>query len=162
VGASGAIFGLMGTYFAMYPRDKVLFPMVIIMEWPVWLIASLYFLFNIIVTVAGTDDGTNYAAHVGGFLVGMLVAPFIRRVVAKRADDKPKETPRASMELMERMAEEQGLEDLYERVEKEDIPEIKVVWTEELLRRARCPKCGKRMTVKDGRARCTCGFDLRY
>lgn len=74
VGASAAIFGLMGAAMLLKPFEFVFYPYLIPV--PLLLVALLYTLFNIaaFVAVLATGAGTNiaYAAHLGGLAVGML------------------------------------------------------------------------------------------
>lgn len=82
VGASGAIAGVMGAYFVLYPRARVLavVPLFIIL-WPVVLPAVLFiglwfvlqFLNGTSSLVAGMDGGVAWWAHIGGFVGGILL-----------------------------------------------------------------------------------------
>ena len=81
IGASGAIAGVMGAYFVLYPRSRVLtlIPLVIIWEVievpAVWLLGFWFVmqLFNA-GAIAGTAStgggGVAFMAHVAGFLCG--------------------------------------------------------------------------------------------
>ena len=75
IGASAAIFGLMGAAMLIKPLEFVFYPYLIPV--PLILVAILYTLFNIaeFITVLATHAETNiaYAAHLGGLAVGMLV-----------------------------------------------------------------------------------------
>ncbi len=74
VGASGAIAGVMGSYFLLYPGAKVY---VLIPVWfvgwlttlPAWLMLGIWFMIQILVVQPGVANW----AHAGGFLAGMLV-----------------------------------------------------------------------------------------
>jgi membrane associated rhomboid family serine protease len=82
VGASGAISGVLGAYLLLYPRSKVLVPILI---FPLFLPAYLLLIFWIgyqVLAVAGDGGlgGVAWWAHIGGFLAGMvLVVPFRRK-----------------------------------------------------------------------------------
>lgn len=73
VGASAAIFGLMGAAMLLKPFEFVFYPYLIPI--PLVLVALLYTLFNIaeFISVLATRAETNiaYAAHLGGLAVGM-------------------------------------------------------------------------------------------
>jgi membrane associated rhomboid family serine protease len=161
VGASGCIFGLLGAYWALYPNDRILFPLILIREYPVWLIAAVYFGFESFLIFVGSGDGINHAAHVGGFVTGIMVAPLVRATIPSK-EVKSEKMSRSSLKALRAIADEQGLEDYMRRIEDEDIPEIRTAWTEKMLREASCPRCGGELEVKEDRAACDCGFRLRF
>ena len=92
VGASGAIAGVMGAYFVLYPRAKVLtlvpFFFVFFVWLPAWIVLGFFFVTQFlsgaatsIASHAGSSTGIAFWAHVGGFLGGMfLVKLFPSRV----------------------------------------------------------------------------------
>jgi membrane associated rhomboid family serine protease len=81
IGASGAIAGMMGAYFVLYPQSRVLtlIPWIFIqvVEVPAIVLLGFWFLMQlfsagaIAVTAANGNGGVAFAAHVVGFLVGM-------------------------------------------------------------------------------------------
>jgi membrane associated rhomboid family serine protease len=81
IGASGAIAGVMGAYFILYPQSRVLTLIPIfwfeIIEVPAIALLGFWFLmqlFNagaVAAMTSGTGGGVAFAAHVAGFLVGM-------------------------------------------------------------------------------------------
>src|SRR6516164_7872941 len=85
VGASGAIAGVMGAYFLLYPRAKVLTLVPFFLIWFMWLLAWIvlgYFFVaqfllgaasSISVHGGGSAGGVAVWAHVGGFLAGMAL-----------------------------------------------------------------------------------------
>jgi membrane associated rhomboid family serine protease len=81
IGASGAIAGVMGAYFIIYPQSRVLTLIPIfyfdIIELPAIVLLGFWFLMQLFSAGAvagvtkGTGGGVAFAAHVAGFLVGM-------------------------------------------------------------------------------------------
>ncbi len=79
VGASGAIAGVMGAYFMLYPNSKILtfIPIFFIpyfIEIPAFFFLGLWFLFQFI-SAAGTPahgGGIAWWAHIGGFVFGII------------------------------------------------------------------------------------------
>ncbi len=77
IGASGAIAGVLGAYFILFPRANVstLFIFIIffkIIKVPAVLILGLWFLVQLL--NAGTEGGSvAWYAHVGGFLTGVVL-----------------------------------------------------------------------------------------
>ena len=75
LGASGAISGVLGAYFVMFPTNRVL---LLLIRFPIWVPAivaiGLWAVLQIFAGVfgagAGEAGGVAYAAHIGGFLAG--------------------------------------------------------------------------------------------
>jgi membrane associated rhomboid family serine protease len=84
VGASGAISGVMGAYMLLYPRARIL-TLVFIFPLPVPAVVFLglwyvmQFLSGINVLGGGGSGGVAVWAHIGGFLLGMLLTVMARR-----------------------------------------------------------------------------------
>jgi len=85
IGASGAIAGVLGAYFVLYPRAKIttilpIFVLMYFVEIPaivyllVWFVAQLYAGLS---ENPGVSGGVAWWAHVGGFLVGMVLGPML-------------------------------------------------------------------------------------
>lgn len=81
LGASGAISGVMGAYVVLYPLRRVrviLFR--IFTEVPAYVAVGIWFLFQLVSGLAvfgGEQSGIAYAAHIGGFAAGVILAkPF--------------------------------------------------------------------------------------
>jgi membrane associated rhomboid family serine protease len=95
VGASGAIAGVAGAYLLFFPRAKVvtvvpLFLFLHVIEVPAILYLVAWFCWQLasgVSTIGQTDGegGVAFWAHVGGFVVGMILGPALRRPAAQRA-----------------------------------------------------------------------------
>jgi membrane associated rhomboid family serine protease len=78
VGASGAIAGVLGGYLLLFPRARVdvLFIFVIffkIFSISAWIVLGIWFAVQLFNGVQATADGVAYLAHVGGFIVGLVL-----------------------------------------------------------------------------------------
>jgi membrane associated rhomboid family serine protease len=81
IGASGAIAGIMGAYFVLYPHSRVLtfvpFPLFDVIEVPAIFLLGFWFLMQLfnagaVAAAAGTGGGgVAFAAHVVGFVAGV-------------------------------------------------------------------------------------------
>ena len=82
IGASGAIAGVMGAYFVLYPRSRVLtlIPLIVLMpivEVPAivllgfWFVMQLFNAGTIAMTTSSRGGGVAFAAHVIGFVAGV-------------------------------------------------------------------------------------------
>jgi membrane associated rhomboid family serine protease len=98
VGASGAIAGVLGAYFILFPTARVIvlipvlfFPL--FFEWPAVLYLGVWFvsqLFSGTLALAGPRHvgGIAWWAHIGGFVTGMLLCHlFVRRPPTRRFPD---------------------------------------------------------------------------
>ena len=82
VGASGAIAGVLGAFFLLYPRAKVLiwFPIFFLFYLPAWVTLGYWFAIQFVsgaaTSIANYSDssgGVAFWAHVGGFLAGIIL-----------------------------------------------------------------------------------------
>jgi membrane associated rhomboid family serine protease len=85
LGASGAIAGVMGAYVVLYPKARVqtlVILIVFITFWwiPAWVFLGYWFLIQFVettmtasATAAQQTGGVAFAAHVGGFVAGLLL-----------------------------------------------------------------------------------------
>ena len=89
IGASGAIAGVLGSYFVLYPRARIvtLIPLLVffqVIEVPAVLSLLLWFALQLYAGVQG-GGGVAWWAHVGGFLFGVALAPMLARGSSRRA-----------------------------------------------------------------------------
>ncbi len=82
LGASGAIAGILGAYFILYPRARVLtWFFVFVLYLPAWIVLGEFFVLNFFSGAAtlsmsrmGRDvGGVAVWAHVGGFVAGLVM-----------------------------------------------------------------------------------------
>jgi membrane associated rhomboid family serine protease len=90
IGASGAVAGVMGAYFVLYPRSRVLaliplFIFIEIVEIPAvfflgfWFVMQLFSGAGSIAHTTGSQGGVAFWAHVAGFLFGLGAVFVFRR-----------------------------------------------------------------------------------
>ncbi len=87
IGASGAIAGVMGAYFILYPRSRILtlIPIIIIpwfVEIPAFFFLGIWFLLQILNAAgsSGHAGGIAWWAHIGGFVFGVLFLKLFDRI----------------------------------------------------------------------------------
>jgi len=86
IGASGAIAGIMGAYFVIYPHSRVLTAVFIflfldIIEVPAIFFLGLWFLLQLFhgaMSYGSQEGGVAFWAHAGGFLVGIGAGAWVR------------------------------------------------------------------------------------
>jgi membrane associated rhomboid family serine protease len=89
LGASGAIAGVMGAYFVLYPQSRVLTAIFLVfffdlVEIPAIFFLGVWFLIQLVsgigsLGVTSAGGGTAFWAHIGGFVVGVLVGAVLRK-----------------------------------------------------------------------------------
>ncbi len=155
VGASGAIFGLMGAYLATYPNDMILMPLIILVEAPVWMGVLVYGAFETWLVITLRSDGIGHMAHVGGLATGMVLAPMIAGELAGKKV--------ISVPALHRLAKGPRAKELIGHIESEDIDDVREAWIDQFADVIICPSCGEDV-VKDGdKFGCTkCGWETRF
>jgi membrane associated rhomboid family serine protease len=94
IGASGAIAGVMGAYFVLYPHSRVLTLIPLIIFWEIvevpaifllgfWFLMQLFSAGAIAVTASTGGGGVAFMAHVAGFVTG-VVGVFVFRQRQRR------------------------------------------------------------------------------
>ena len=83
IGASGAIAGIMGAYFVLYPHSRVLTLIPLIIFWEIielpaifllgfWFLMQLFSAGAIAATAHSQSGGVAFMAHVAGFVAGLI------------------------------------------------------------------------------------------
>jgi membrane associated rhomboid family serine protease len=92
IGASGAIAGVLGGYLILFPGVRVrgivpLGRVSRIAEWPAWIVLGLWFVVQFLNGAislgvdTGTTGGVAFIAHVGGFIVGLVLTWIFTKLV---------------------------------------------------------------------------------
>src|SRR5438552_719735 len=100
IGASGAIAGVMGAYFVLYPRSRVLTLVTLLIFWEIiempailllgfWFVMQLFSAGAIAVTSSTGGGGVAFAAHVAGFITGMIAVLVLKQRQASTWEDSP-------------------------------------------------------------------------
>ncbi|HRO43558.1 MAG TPA: rhomboid family intramembrane serine protease [Flavipsychrobacter sp.] len=90
LGASGAISGVLGGYILLYPRKGIhLWVFLFIITVPAFLAVGIWFVFQVsngLGALGGQEaGGVAYAAHIGGFVFGLLlIRRFARKFLTQR------------------------------------------------------------------------------
>lgn len=100
IGASGAIAGVMGAYFILFPGARIitLIPIIFIpyfVEIPAVVFLGIWLLFQFFyASLPGPEGGGGIAwwAHIGGFVFGMIAVKLFSRLPESRLDEKLHET----------------------------------------------------------------------
>jgi len=83
IGASGAISGVLGAYFLLYPRARII--TLVFYGWafltaiPAIFFLGFWFLLQWLYAVYDVGGGVAYWAHIGGFIAGLALAPVFKK-----------------------------------------------------------------------------------
>jgi len=156
LGASGAISGLVGTLFALYPKDRITMMLgpIILPNVPVWAGAMSWFVFSVALHMY-TGGNVAWEAHLGGFMGGLLAAVAVGARVRER---KERERPLADLSGLERLATTPRLMSDLDQLRGETDPAVRRAWLEDFAQHAKCPECGSPLELRKGRLECQCGF----
>ncbi|MGQ9582686.1 MAG: rhomboid family intramembrane serine protease [Thermoplasmatota archaeon] len=160
VGASGAIFGVMGAFAVLYPRDEI--PMVLgvvfLQRVPVFAAVIVMAILETLYLAVAARDNIGHLVHMASLVAGVALAIPVSRLGGEGGRPGKELDARALREL----AVDEAMAQLVERVVGEDVPEVRSAWMEELIKRARCPKCRRALGHARGRFTCRCGFKVEY
>ena len=166
IGASGAIFGILGGFAYAYPWDEIVMPIpvgiMIITKIKVLYAAILFALLETVLVVIGTQDSTAHYAHFGGLISGIILAAVLvrgsREHLKKPVQRNPygeREAPGSlHLEALRPLATTPELTSILDRVSKEDVPQVRQLWLENFFEKARCPVCGKPLQHDERRLWC--------
>jgi membrane associated rhomboid family serine protease len=180
VGASGAIFGIMGAFAFSYPRDEVVMPVPI----GIMIITRIKVIYAVVIfaimetaitwynTMAGVQSSTAHFAHLGGLVSGFIIAAIVlksRKTHTKSGKTiyydsfAPQRTENLNISNLKKLAETEELKEMLKKIEKETVPQVREIWVEHFLEKAICPKCSNSINHFDGKIWCEhCGFRSNY
>jgi hypothetical protein len=95
VGASGAIAGVMGAYFVLFPGARILtvIPIIIIpwfIEIPAFIFLGIWFLIQLLNAAGASATGIAWWAHVSGFAAGAILLGFFTRLPSSKFSERIK------------------------------------------------------------------------
>jgi len=169
IGASGAIFGILGAFAAAYPADKIIFPIpvfiVILARIPVWVAAVMFAALETFYFAFVVGDNIAHLAHIGGIISGVVISTaFLRKSryqVKIEYEVEPGIKRRFDVSNLEILAKTQEERKILDRIKQEGIPEIREAWIDYFVRRANCPNCNERLSFDGKEIKCKkCGFRI--
>lgn len=178
IGASGAIFGIMGAFAFSYPRDEVVMPIplgiiMVLRRIKVIYAVLIFAALETIIVWFDVPDNTAHFAHLGGLVSGVVLAALI--VGSKRAGMKksagtiyydsyaPPKIRKINFSNLKKLATNIEMKDMLNRIEKEDVPQVRDIWTDHFLEKTKCPKCGEKLSHFDNKIWCeNCDFKTDY
>ncbi|MFO7678362.1 MAG: rhomboid family intramembrane serine protease [Thermoplasmatota archaeon] len=159
IGASGAIFGILGAFAYSYPRDEVILPIplgiiMIFRRVKVMYAAALFAVFESVIVFLGVQDNTAHLAHLGGLLSGVLIAAILVGKQGEKTDQtdptsyyyNPTQIPKKrkiNFSSLRKLAISPEQKELLARIENETVLQVRDIWLDHFLDKAICPTCGK-------------------
>jgi membrane associated rhomboid family serine protease len=180
IGASGAIFGIMGAFAFSYPRDEVVMPIplgiiMVFRRIKVVYAVLIFAAMETVIVMLDVQDTTAHFAHIGGLVSGVVLAAIIiKNKKAGKESSASVETiyydsypspklRKINFSALGKLATNHDLEDELKRIENETVPQVRDVWLEHFLERTKCPRCHKALNHFDGKTWCEdCGFKINY
>lgn len=162
VGASGAIFAVLGAFAASYPRDEVVMliplPIMFFMRMRVVTAAVLFGLLQVVLMVlesyvpSGGIQNVAYLAHLGGLAAGIALGAVMPK------GERFMEHGKVDFDELSTLVTTEKQRKLLERARNADEPEIAGAWLAALGREMKCPRCGGELEITEG-VRCKrCGY----
>ncbi|HLF16451.1 MAG TPA: rhomboid family intramembrane serine protease [Candidatus Thermoplasmatota archaeon] len=165
MGASGAVFGIIGAFAAAFPTLVVPLPMplfvvMIFVRARVWVAALVFTAMQVLYfALLSPFDNTAYAAHFGGLAAGIVLGTTVARHAAPR-----RSAVRVDLVALQPFAKDNGTSTaLQHMTEHRDEPQVFQAWLDRFFRTARCPTCDHTVMPHRGEVVCTQGhrFDVR-
>ncbi len=176
IGASGAIFGIMGAFAFSYPRDEVVMPIplgiiMIVRRVKVMYVVILFAVIETIIVMVDVQDTTAHFAHIGGLLSGFVLAALLirKKTHTKKGEtifydsynaQQPKEINFSNLHIL---ADTPELKEILNKIENETVPQVQDIWLSHFFEKIKCPKCQSSLNHSDNKIWCeNCGFKTKY
>ena len=151
VGASGAVFGVLGAYARLYPNERM--SLFFLPPMRLLTIVGILFVFQFLIMV--TSPSVAFEAHLGGLAAGLALAPVLAKRPATGAVKKPA-TPAA----LNKFATTPELKSILKMIEEETVPDVRNAWIEHFLSKVKCPHCGSQLRITKDSVMCEKGHLL--
>jgi len=157
IGASGAIFGILGAFAYAYPRDEIVMPVPIgimfIMRIKVIYATILFAVFETVIVMFSVQDSTAHFAHLGGLASGVILAAVL---LGNRAEKQTQTTSARPLDYMQikkvdainfshltKLVKTPEEKKILQRIEKENVLQVRDMWLEHFLEKVTCPVCNR-------------------
>ena len=187
VGASGAIFGIMGAFAYSYPTDEVVMPIPlgfimifrrIKVVYAVLIFAAIETVIAWYENISGSMSSTAHLAHIGGLLTGVVLAALLLGRQSSKPDisysyssgSQPytinvQQQPRRPYDFskLAPLANTPYLQQLLNKVQVETVAQVQDVWMDHFIEKASCPVCNHQLKHFNRKIWCDhCDYSTTY
>ena len=139
IGASGAVFGIMGGFVLLYPKDEIpmLLGPIFLHRVPVFLATLVFVGMETLYVGMGTDDGIGHGTHMASFTAGVFLAPYY-----SSKDEELEPQAAIDLEMLTNVFEKTKLGNHeLQMIKESDEPELLDAWVEKFWELQKCPDC---------------------
>ena len=177
IGASGAIFGIMGAFALSYPHDEVVMPIplgiiMIVRRIKVIYAVLIFAVIETIVVFLDVKDSTAHFAHIGGLIGGFILAAVLLRGRRTHTMEGrtiyydspiPQRTDIIDFSKLDELADTPKLKGMLKKIKNENVPQVRDIWIEHFFEKAHCPKCSGKLNHFNRSFWCeSCGLKSKY
>jgi len=154
LGASGAVFGIMGALVFLYPKDRItmIIPPLLLPNVRVDLAVGAFIMIQTGIAIFAGTGNIAHAAHFTGLVGGIILAYY-----AKQAGIYEREKgPVRDYTKLKKLVDDEEKKEIYKKIIEADERDVAEAWAEYLIEKSECPKCGRPLDVE----KCDCGFKV--
>ncbi len=153
LGASGAVMGIMGVMVFLYPTDKI--PMflgpIFMPAVRVDLAVGVFIAMQTGIALLTPYSNIAHAAHIAGFVSGIMLAVFMRKTTVTDRDIKTTDYTK-----LKKLVTDNELAEIYKKIIDADKDVIRNAWLQSFYEKVKCPDCSEKI----GGERCKCGYKI--